>query len=110
MNNDMIPFVVYLLQSDDLKKQSDRIIQEVRNNNDAKHITDELTASLSNAAVIQSIIQTQKNQLDLINGIKQSIDDLNNKIDGNFTLGSSDTPIPAGIDYGESHKKRALKK
>ena len=34
MNSEMLPFILFLLYSDDLRKQSDRVILEIRNHND----------------------------------------------------------------------------
>jgi rubrerythrin len=49
MNNDMIRFIVLLLQSEDLRKQSDRIVQEVRaTGGDPKRLAEELLALLDN--------------------------------------------------------------
>jgi hypothetical protein len=61
MNNDMMPLLLFLLQSEDLKKQGDRIIQQV--------LAGQPGASLG---------------IDILNGIidlKKAVQDLQTKVD-----------------------------
>jgi len=74
MNNEMMPLFVSILQSEELKKQSDRIIQEVRTSSDGKRFTDELIAyirdelinSISSSDVVQLMSVELKTQSDRI--------------------------------------------
>jgi pentose-5-phosphate-3-epimerase len=74
MNNEMMPLFVSILQSEELKKQSERIIQEVRTSSDGKRFTDELIAyirdelinSISSSDVVQLMSVELKTQSDRI--------------------------------------------
>ena len=77
----MMPLLGFLLQSEDLKKQSDRIIQEVRVSKDAKLFADEFMDSMKNSDLIQKILLLHEDHLQSIHALKTSVDNLRKKID-----------------------------
>lgn len=80
MNNEMLPLFTFLLQSEDLRNQSDRIIQEVRVSGDAKRLAAEVVASIG-AELVKAIGDAQKEQIDKLQQISDAIGELSRKID-----------------------------
>lgn len=72
MNNEMMPLFFSILQSEELKKQSERIIQEVRTSRMAKEFTDELIASVRNELInsisSSDVVQLMSAQLKIESG------------------------------------------
>ncbi len=101
-----MPLVGFLLQSDDLKKQSDRIVQEIKLSNDAQKFADQLTTTISNSDLVKANLQFQKEQQKIIHGIKASVDNLQTTID-NFIKSNS---LPRNLYSSEKEEKKSTKK
>jgi uncharacterized membrane-anchored protein YjiN (DUF445 family) len=82
MNNDMMPLLFYLLYSNDLKGQSDRIIQETKSHGGANILPDDVVASInSNSEALKLNAQLQQNESKDIQEIKQLLGELKNDSD-----------------------------
>jgi hypothetical protein len=81
MNYEMMPIVGLMLQSEDLKKQSERIIQEVRVSNDVKKLTDEFIKQVTSSDTFKTTLKFQEEQRQTLQEIKNSVDSLHQKID-----------------------------
>lgn len=73
--------MVFLLQSEDLKKQSDRIIQEVKANNDTSKFAEEIIAKTNTPEFVKMAEDFRRELLRTIEDLKQSVLILNDKID-----------------------------
>jgi cell division septum initiation protein DivIVA len=72
MNNEMMPLMMFLLQTEDLKKQSDRIIQELKTGTS----TTQAAAALSTAG--ENFLTQITNSISDLSG---KVQQLNEKID-----------------------------
>jgi cell division septum initiation protein DivIVA len=72
MNNEMMPLMMFLLQTEDLKKQSDRIIQELKSGTSST----EAAAALSNAG--ENFLNQITNSISSLTG---KVHELHEKID-----------------------------
>ena len=87
MNTEMMPFFAFLLLSEDQKKQSDRIIQELKASNDARassdaqKVADELIAAVKKTDLNIELEKFQVKFLDKIDTLLVSINMLREKLD-----------------------------
>ena len=99
MDNEMMPLLGFLLQSEDLKKQSDRIVQEIRVESDLKKqtektiieeirigtdikkLSDEYTKSVDKSEMVGKMLDLQLQNSEWLEEVKNVIDQLNEKID-----------------------------
>jgi hypothetical protein len=70
MNNEMMPLMAFLLQSEDTKKQADRIIQEVKNYSNKEFLFSKDVENIRN--------EFMSKMTDLTDSIKKLQDDLKN--------------------------------
>lgn len=106
MNNEMMPLIIFLLQSEDLKKQSDRIIQAVQESNDAKKFMEEFLSSVSNTEAFKANMESSKIFLESIHELKGSVDELKTKIDGiTFSMNPGKIPLLADDNNSALDKK-----
>lgn len=89
----MMRLLLFLMQSEDLKKQSERIVQEVRTSSDAKKFADDFINRMSTAEVVVNNLKFQKEQMDKINGIRESLVEMDKKIDRITTPGTAIVPV-----------------
>ena len=79
MNNEMLPFVVLLLQSEDLKKQSNRIIQEVKTSSDPAKIVEGIWAKAATGN-FEGVTEASNRLVSTMETLQKSVDQLNNRI------------------------------
>jgi hypothetical protein len=78
MNNEMMPLMMFLLQTEDLKKQSDRIIQELKSGTGTR----EAAAALSNAGenFLTQVTDSISNLTGKVQELQEKIDHLADKL------------------------------
>ncbi len=108
MNNEMMPLFGFILQSEDLKKQSEKIIQEVRVSNDAKKFADEFISNISNSEIIKANLKFQEEQRQILLDIKASVNSLHQKID--TIINSNSSSAGSSVYSSEKEDKKTGKK